>query len=181
MSENEMNQDQRLQLQSMINENNVIDKTEMIRKIKHSSLLRKEVYEMIELKKNYKDDYTNIKFREESMEKCQFLFKYYTDIFNKLRKDELNVNMLFEFLDILEKIENGEINQHEASFQVGSILKKMYIDSAVQHADNMEKKEKEKENVKEDKPKSKDISWKNFKKIKNMDYIKNQKYSKNIN
>ena len=166
-----MDDNQRLQLQSMINENNVIDKTEMIRKIKHSSILRNEVNKMIQLKNVYKNNLSSPDFRDEAMNKCKFLFQYYTDIFNKLRKDELNVNMLFEFLDILEKIEKGQLDQHEASFKVGSILKNMYIDSAVKHAENMEAKDNENndpelESNPTPKPKSKDISWKHFKKIK---------------
>jgi len=170
-----MDDNQRLQLQSMINENNVIDKTEMIRKIKHSSILRTEVNEMMKLKNIYKNNLSSPDFRDEAMSKCKFLFQYYTDIFNKLRKDELNVNMLFEFLDILEKIEKGQLDQHEASFKVGSILKNMYIDSAVKHAENMEAKDNENNDPELEststpkstpKPKSKDISWKHFKKIK---------------
>lgn len=175
-----MDDNQRLQLQNMINENNVIDKTEMIRQIKHSNILRNEVKEMIKIKNNYKNNLDSHDFRDEAIDKCKFLFQYYTDIFNKLRKDEIDVNMLFEFLDILEKIEKKELNQHEASFQVGSILKNMYIDSAIKHAENLEKKNNSLVNSSnnnndtpdEVKPKSKDISWKHFKKIKNMKSFK---------
>tara|TARA_B110000305_G_scaffold171919_1_gene189912 strand:+ start:534 stop:1007 length:474 start_codon:yes stop_codon:yes gene_type:complete len=155
----------------MINENNVIDKTDMIRKIKHSSILRNEVNEMKKMKEYYKTNLDSNEFKYEAMEKCKFLFEYYTDIFNKIRKDELNERLLFDFLDILEKIENGEINQHDASFQVGSILKKMYIDSAVKRSENIEKKElAESNDIVKSKPhiidKSKNISWKHFKNIK---------------
>jgi len=169
-----MDENQRLQLQSMINENNVIDKTDMIRKIKHSSILRNEVNEMIKMKNVYKNNLSSPDFRDEAINKCKFLFQYYTDIFNKLRKDELDVNMLFDFLDILEKIEKGQLDQHEASFKVGSILKKMYIDSAVKHAENMEVKDNEKNEPKfKPKHESKDISWKHFKKIKKLNCLKN--------
>ena len=159
-----MDKNQRLQLQSMINENNVIDKTEMIKKIKHSSILRNEVNEMKKLKEKYKTNLDSNEFKYEAMEKCKFLFEYYTDIFNKIRKDELDESMLFDFLDILEKIEKGEMTQHDASFQVGSILKKMYIDSAVKRSENIEKKEVAIDNS-NSKPiaKSKNISWKHFK------------------
>jgi len=172
-----MDDNQRLQLKNMINENNVIDKTEMIRKIKHSSILRNEVNEMIQLKNVYKNNLSSPNFRDEAMNKCKFLFQYYTDIFNKLRKDELNENLLFEFLEILEKIEKGQLDQHEASFKVGSILKNMYIDSAVKHAEKMEAKDNERfEEVNKLKlksnPVSKDISWKHFKKIKKI--VKNK-------
>lgn len=159
-----MNQEQRLHLQNLINENEVIDKTDMIRDIKHSNILRTEVQKMVELRKSFIGD--SDEFRTEAIKKCEFLFKYYTDIFNKLKNDEIDLNMLFEFLDILEKIEKGDINQHEASFKVGTILKSMYIDSAIKKADKMDKEyEKEKELImkKSDPPKS--ISWKNYKQM----------------
>lgn len=164
-----MNDNQRLQLKNMINENNVIDKTDLIRKIKHSSILRNEVNEMIHLKNIYKNNLSSPDFRDDAINKCKFLFQYYTDIFNKLIKNELNINMLFEFLDILEKIEKGQLDQHEASFKVGSILKNMYIDSAVKHSENMKTKYDEEENNESNlkpKPISKDISWKHYKKLK---------------
>ena len=172
-----MDDNQRLQLKSMINENNVIDKTDMIRKLKHSKILRNEVNEMLQLKNLYKNNLSSPDFRDEAMNKCKFLFQYYTDIFNKLRKDELNVNMLFEFLDILEEIEKGKLDQHEASFKIGSTLKKMYIDSAVKHAENMKATDNENNEVKlKPKQESKDISWKHFKKIQKNK--KNQKIKK---
>jgi hypothetical protein len=74
--------------------------------------------------------------------------------------------MLFDFLDILEKIEKGTINQHDASFKVGTILKNMYIDSAVKHADKMDKERESDVSSQKAKQQSKDISWKHFKKIK---------------
>ena len=38
-----MNDNQRLHLQKMITENNVVDQTELIRQLKHSQILRNEV------------------------------------------------------------------------------------------------------------------------------------------
>ena len=61
------------------------------------------------------------------------------------------------------------MTQHDASFQVGSILKKMYIDSAVKRSETIEKKEVAIDNSNSNsKPiaKSKNISWKHFKNIK---------------
>ena len=59
--------------------------------------------------------------------KCQFLFNYYTDIFNRLRKEELDVDILWKLVDILEKIENKQYDQHTGSFEVGKILKKFIL------------------------------------------------------
>ena len=43
---------------------------------------------------------------------CNFLFNNYTDIFNKVKKDEINLETLWNLLNILKKIEDGNIDQH---------------------------------------------------------------------
>ena len=48
-----MNEKQRLQLQNMIKANNVEDQTGLIRELKHSVILRKEVNQMISIKAKY--------------------------------------------------------------------------------------------------------------------------------
>lgn len=123
----------RLKLQQMIKTNNVSDQTEMIRNLKHSDLLRDNVKTMLLLKQTY----TGTEFTENAIKDCYFLYLNYTDIFNKLKKDEIDIDILFEFLDVLQKIENGELDQHEGSFEVGTLLKKIYIDSALKKADKL--------------------------------------------
>ena len=54
--------------------------------------------------------------------------KDYPNIYNKMLKNEINLKVLYEFLDELEKIEKGKQNQHEASFKIGTLLKEIYID-----------------------------------------------------
>ena len=61
--------------------------------------------------------------------KCNFLYTY-TNIFNKLVKDELDLTILNKFLVILHRIEEGEMNQHEGSV-MGSNIKELSIDSAL--------------------------------------------------
>ena len=65
-------------------------------------------------------------------------------------------------IQVLEKIELGKIDQHEGSFMVGDILKKLYIDSALKKEAKTEKNKKNKKVEK--KPPIKKISWKDFKK-----------------
>ena len=91
---------------------------------------------------------------------CRFLFDNYTDIFNKLYKDQLNVQILYTFIQELKNIENGRTDQHEASFKIGKLLKELYIDSALKQAEKHDKKEKKKVPRKEKK-----ISWNQFKKM----------------
>ena len=156
-----MDDKQRLQLQNMIKTNNVEDQTDLIRNLKHSQVLRNEINNMIMIKAKYRGD--NEKIAEECMNESNFLFTYYTDIFNKVKKDEIDINLLYQFLDILKKIEDGELDQHEGSFHVGSILKAIYVDSALKKADKLDA-ENEKEKV-EHKKANMNISWKQFKKM----------------
>ena len=82
------------------------------------------------------------------------------DIFNKVTANEIDLNMMDQFLNVLSKIENNDIDQHEGSVMVGEILKRIYIDSALKKGeklDNINKKEK----VVIKKPIN--ISWKQYK------------------
>jgi hypothetical protein len=153
-----MNDSQRLQLQNMIKVNNVEDQTDLIRNLKHSQVLRNEINNMILIKAKYIGDEEKIYM--ECVNECNFLFTYYTDIFNKVRKDEISIEILNKFLDVLKRIEDGELDQHEGSFLVGTILKELYVDSALKKADKLDKLAE-----KEPEPKKAEVnmSWKQFK------------------
>jgi len=155
-----MDDKQRLQLQNMIKANNVVDQTDFIRNLKHSQIIRNEVNNMIMIKSKFKGD--DAKIHEECVNECNFLFTYYTDIYNKVRKDELDIGILNKFLGILKKIEDGELDQHEGSFLVGSILKELYVDSALKKAEKLNAEEEPKAQPK--KP-EKNVSYKVFKMI----------------
>ena len=80
-------------------------------------------------------------------------------------KEQLNLQILAKFLSVLKRIEDGDIDQHEGSYEVGALLKKLYIDSVLiqdkQHA------AREKRKGKKSKPKRPvhNISWKRFKEL----------------
>ena len=97
-----MDNNQRLHLQKMITENNVEDTTELIRNLKHSHILRENVNNLIMLKAKYMDNLEQIHL--EGMTECNFLFTYYTDIYNKIRKDEIDLKILFEEFDVFRDI-----------------------------------------------------------------------------
>jgi len=155
----------RLNLQKMINANDVEDMTDEIRKKKHSSLIRNDLKTLLFLKRKHskmqQDD--PIEFETICVNECQFLFNNYTDIFNKVRKDEIDLNMLEQFLNILREIEDGNLDQHSGSFKVGTILKQIYIDSALRKSENLDKENpgEQKEIVKEKK-----INWSQWKRIR---------------
>ena len=93
--------------------------------------------------------------------RCQFIFNKYTDIFNKVKKDEIDLNILFKFLDVLKEIEQGNLDQHEGAYKVGNLLKEMYIDSAIRKGDKLDKQKAKDIPTK----KAKKISYKEFKLI----------------
>ena len=64
----------------------------------------------------------------------------------------------------MREIEDGKLDQHEASFKVGTILKEMYVDSALKKIEKIEKNSTECK--KTDKLPINNIDWKAFKRIK---------------
>jgi len=155
-----MDNKQKLQLQNMIKANNVEDQTELIRNLKHSLILRNEINNMILIKSKYNGNDEQI--YNECINECNFLFTYYTDIFNKVRKDEIDIGILNKFLDVLKQIEDSELDQHEGSFAIGTLLKELYIDSALKKAEKLDELSEKAPDPK--KPEIK-ISWKQYKKM----------------
>jgi hypothetical protein len=163
-----MDDNQRLQLQNMIKVNNVEDQTDLIRNLKHSQVLRNDVNNMIMIKAKYRGD--DEKITQECINECNFLFTYYTDIFNKVKKDEIDINILNKFLDVLRRIENGELDQHEGSFLVGTLLKELYVDSAIKKADKLNEIY-DNQVINEPKKAIVQMSWKQFKKVNNLQHL----------
>jgi hypothetical protein len=161
----EMNDEMKLHLKDMIKANNTTDQTELIRELKHSSILRDDINKLVLLKAKYSDDPDALMM--EAMNECSFLFNHYTDVYNKIRKDEMDMNIMFRLVDVLEKIENGLVDQHMGSVEVGTILKEIYVDSALKKAKKLDAAAATAENNdgKISGPQV-DISWDAFKKQK---------------
>jgi len=155
-----MNKEQQINLKKMMKEFDVTDQTENIRNIKHSAQIRTDVEKIIQIQKE-NHDMSHETLDAICLNSCFFLFTNYTDIYNRLLKKELNITILFKIIDCLQKIENGNCDQQEASFEVGTLLKKMYIDSALKKAD---KQEEQYSQPSEETTPPKNISWKNYKK-----------------
>lgn len=152
-----MNSEEKLLLQEMIQANNVEDQTQTIRNLKHSDLIKTDVMKLLEIMKETTDP---SEIHIEAMMECNFIFTYYTDIYNRIRKSEIDMDLFYQFLNILSKIENGEIDQHEGSFEVGTILKKIYVDSALKRSEKLDELYKDDKRIEK-----RDIGWKNFKKL----------------
>jgi len=166
---NILDKQQKLDLAAMIKANDTEDYTEDIRSKKQSSLIRNDVKQMVFLKQKYSRLASSNPGEFDSMcvKQCGFLFNNYTDIYNKIKNDTLDLGILERFLDILKKIEEGELTQHEGSYMVGKHLKELYIDSAMRNQQKMESRDRRKKVPK--KPpgvgpeREKKISYKDFK------------------
>ena len=154
-----MNEEDRLNLKKLIGTNEDSKTTELIRKVKHSSAIKEQVQILSTMKSRYaRLAKTNPgEFDMMCKSKCSFLYDNYTEIYNKIKKDQLDLKLLAEFLAVLKDIEDGNIDEHDGSFKVGSILKKIYIDSALNN------KQPTRQNSKPTYKKNKNISWAAYK------------------
>jgi hypothetical protein len=159
----EMNESERLKLQEMIKANNVEDQTEQIRKLQHSEQIRQSVSNYLQLLKKYPGSQQKDFFKQICLKQCAFLFNNYTDIYNKMIKNELNLTILMQFVDVLRDIETGKMDQHEGSFKVGKILKELYIDTALRKEKKLESRSLGKSKKTKAPSKGKNISYADFK------------------
>ncbi len=134
-----MNTEQKEVLNEMIDKNDTKDNTSLIQEMKHSERIRKDVSKIQNIKRNMKTNNFAALDKEAQAQKCGFLFKHYPNIYNKLLKGEIQIKILYRFLDELESIEKGKQNQHEASYRIGLLLKEMYVDKRI----DMDKETKE--------------------------------------
>lgn len=165
----------RIQLERLISAYNAKDTTEQIRSLKHSRRIREDIGAFLTLKEKFTRIYKTEpeRFRSLAEKRCEFLYIKYTNIFMKLLKDELNLSIMWKFIEVLEMIEEGKIGQHEGSAMIGKLLKELYIDSALQAEEKRKAIEARKEKREQAKPATnkvltgehsvKKISWSEFK------------------
>lgn len=162
----DLTDNERLNLDKMVKASSAEDNTEKIRELKHSSLIESDVQELLNLKSKYKrlSQSNPSQFDTMCESKCSFLFSNYTQIYNKVKKDNINLNLLAHFIVTLRKVENSEINQHEASVMIGKVLKEMYVDSALKEGAKLDNKNKKSgKSVKKPANTFKNISYNDFK------------------
>jgi len=151
------------QLKKMIETNNTDDHTEHIRNAKHSKEIREALHVFLKLKSEYNDLWKNDKdrFEELVLRENSFLFHNYYQIHMTLLKDQFDMSIMLKLLAVLEKIENGELDQHEGSFVVGKLLKEIYIDGTIKKLEKLDELSEQNKPVLNQ---GSSISWKEFKK-----------------
>ena len=161
-----MNPQDRLNLKKLMkqNEDDYEDNTDGIRRLKHSDLISADIVKMEVLKKEKADVRINhpTAFSQLCQTTCSFLYHSYTDIYNRLYKDELDLKLMGEALLTLKNIEMGSIDQQEGSILMGKLFYKVFVDSALKQRDHLDD-QMDKEDQLKIKPESEPISWKEYK------------------
>ena len=113
-----------------------VDQTLLIRQCQHSLRIWQEVLaiEAIRHEANDSDDK-----EARCQEVASFLYTYYTDLFHKVVQGDVDLALFRRFIDVLQRIETGELSQHDASVHVGQVLKELYVDSAVRRGERLDK------------------------------------------
>jgi len=135
-----MNPNLKGNLNKLIEEYNPKKTTSQIRESKHSERIRADIQKLLFLRKKYSRIKKTKQYKLIVQKQCDFLYKNYLNIFNRLLKEELDIKILYQFLDVLKKIENKELDQHEGSYEIGSLLKKMYIDPKIKKKSSKKRK-----------------------------------------
>jgi hypothetical protein len=161
-----MNPQEKIDLKKLIgNMDDYEDNTAGIREMKHSSAIREDIRKMEDLKKRRSPDISDQAFSELCESECIFLFYKYTDIYKRLLKDEINLTIMNTALNVLQKIEEGEIDQQEGSVIVGKLFHEIYVDSALRRSENLDKAAADADAA-VPKYEGKSISWKDYRKKK---------------
>lgn len=149
-------------LKALTDQTDYINNTEHIRKLKHSSRIHEDVFKLHTFKSKYSSLWSENpeQFLEMARTECSFLYNNYMDLFHKMIKDELDLNIMRRLLIALKLIEDGAVDQHDGSVMVGKVLKELYVDSAVKRGENLDKQyEEERPKLVQGQP----ISWKQYK------------------
>ena len=108
-----MDNNEKLNLKRLIDQTQCENNTDNIRKLKHSVKIRDDIRRMENLKvhnsalRQMKPD----EFNELCEKEFRFLFNNYTDLFNRLIKDEIDLSIMTQLLTVLKMIEDEKINQ----------------------------------------------------------------------
>jgi hypothetical protein len=165
-----MNGQESINLKKLISnfKHEYIDNTTTIRTLKHSELIRENIRKLEVLKQNHPElmKTAPFKFEELAQSEAFFLFSNYTDIFHKILKNELDLDIMYQILYVLKLIEEEQVDQNEGSVLVGKLLKELYVDSALKRSENLDKEYNSEK--KEEANNGKDISWKSWKSQNNV-------------
>ena len=138
--------DDRLRLAEMLSKTGAENHTEEIRSRRHSQPLRADSRRLRALLKTGASIAT-------ARDECEFMALRYPEVLSRLMSGEMDLRLFDNLIDCLADIENGVVDQHEASAVVGNALKELYVDGA---------KKKKDEQVDTRKDAARNISYKEY-------------------
>jgi hypothetical protein len=140
-----MDKANREKLNEILKDNDdVVDNTSFIREQKYSEKIKLDVEKLLIFRSKNQTLMKNDVQKYEELLKCEcfFLSTNYPEIFSKLKEDTLDMKLMFKMIEIYRDIEDGKLDQHEASFKIGSILKKIYVDTVINTNENIKPSKK---------------------------------------
>lgn len=170
-----------IDLKRLINasKNDYVDNTNAIRQIKHSQIIANDVNVILstimaadahnsQLGTLSADSPVHEYLTDELiMERCAIacptLYNGYNDIFMRLMKKEVNVGILFQVLNVLRDIEDGEVDHETGSIKVGKLLYNMYVDSRIRETEKLESTSNTSTIVDKDDELRQNMSWHQYK------------------
>jgi hypothetical protein len=142
MEYNITNQD-RIDLKRVMSNMDYTDNTAYIRRAKHSTQIQQGIMDLVTFMKAHPEVTEGddpFVMEDQAKVASPFLYENYRDIFRRVLRNEVSFPMLAKIIEVLKAIEEDRVDQQEGSIKVGKLLKEMYLDSAVRHGDNLDKK-----------------------------------------
>lgn len=112
-----------------------VDKTDVIRDLKQSAVLRAEVPALLAILDKHYGCCSLPELRNMAELAAPKLAEMHVMLFSKMVKREISCHVVETFIATLEDIENGKINQVEASHIIGGLLKSEHLDPVMHGAD----------------------------------------------
>lgn len=165
MEYNITNQD-RIDLKRVMSNMDYTDNTAYIRRVKHSTQIQQGIMDLVTFMKAHPEVTEGsdpFVMEDQAKVASPFLYENYTDIFRRVLRNEVSFPMLAKIIEVLKAIEEDQVDQQEGSIKVGKLLKEMYLDSAIRHGDNLDKKYQSTEATPTPRAPEKLISWKEYK------------------
>ena len=152
-----------IDLKRLISESDCEDNTANIRMLKHSALIRADIVTLTKFigTVGQASSLDPSEFERMARATVPFLADHYHDIFMRIMKKEMDLDIMHRVLLVLEGIEAGTLDQHEGSVVVGKLLKELYLDSAVRRGQHLDEQYAQEQVPKEE---GKSVSWSAFKK-----------------
>ena len=133
-----LNDDERLNLKKLVTEMEGEDNTHNIRRIKHSVPMRDDIRIIDTLKNTHADmrQRSPEEFNALCQSKCSFLYNNYTDIYNKIISDELDMTIMTKYQELMQKgsIWTAKMSEMSSDFGAEQLTRMLEIQSKLASA-----------------------------------------------